>query len=659
MPRSYYSKNLSDFLIADTESILGNLTKNHSFSLDERQRDAWIQQIIILKEQLSQFTSGQILFEYSIPRMGKRVDVVFIYSGLVFVIEFKVNSEVYNKSDIDQCLDYALDLKNFHAESHHLPLIPILLSTNASDFENTFEKFDDGIFKPIKDNGKNLEKIISKIVKDSSTSSIDPIKWEDSLYKPTPTVIEAAQALYHGHDVKEISRSDAGAENLTKSTDRIKQIILQSKKNKEKSICFLTGIPGAGKTLAGLNIANETQNFQDDEHAVFLSGNGPLVEVLQEALARDEIKNSDVKITKKDALRKSKTFIQNIHHYRDDALNNSSPPLEKVVIFDESQRAWDLQQTASFMIRKKNIPDFDKSEPEFLIGVLDRHEDWSTIICLVGGGQEINKGEAGIVEWFSAIKKKFPHWNVYLSSEIQETEYTRGENLDELLDGINVEFSNELHLKTSIRSFRSENVSNFVKALLDINTNEAALLHNELKTKYPIVMTRDFKIAKKWLQTKMRGNERIGVIASSNAFRLMPEGVVIDIQHFDAPNWFLNPKNDVRSSYFLEIPATEFGIQGLELDWTCVGWDLDFYFNNGEWKYQNFRGKAWGETKNKMYIKNSYRVLLTRARQGMIIFVPKGDSNDETRPPELYDGIYNYLKKIGIEEITGVEQGHG
>ena len=649
MPRSYYSKNLKEFLNDENNSILGELTKNHSFSLEEQQRDAWRQQILILKEELSEFDSGHILFEYSIPRMGKRVDVVFIYSGLVFIIEFKVNADEYKKGDIDQCLDYALDLKNFHAESHDLQLIPILISTSAPDFENVFEKFDDDIFKPLKDNGKNLKKIINKMFQDFNATPIDPIKWESSIYKPTPTIIEAAQALYQGHDVKEISRSDAGAENLTRSTDKIKQIISDSKKNRKKSICFLTGVPGSGKTLAGLNIANETQKFEDDEHAVFLSGNGPLVKVLQEALARYEVENSVTTITKAEALRKSSTFIQNIHHYRDDALNNPSPPIEKVVIFDESQRAWDLEQTASFMSRKKNIPDFDKSEPEFLIGVLDRHEDWSTIICLVGGGQEIHIGEAGIMEWFSAIKNKFPDWNVYLSSEIQEQEYTRGNNLDELLIGIKTEFSNELHLKTSIRSFRNENVSNFVKSLLDIKTNEAASLYNNLKEKYPIVITRDLSKAKEWLRTNMRGTERIGLVVSSGAHRLKPVGIFI--QDFDAPNWFLNPKDDVRSSYFLEIPATEFDIQGLELDWTCVSWDADFYFNNDKWEYRIFRGKNWAKTKNELYLKNAYRVLLTRARQGMVIFIPHGNADDYTRMPEFYDQTYNYLKNIGILEI--------
>ncbi len=253
------------------------------------------------------------------------------------------------------------------------------------------------------------------------------------------------------------------------------------------------------------------------------------------------------------------------------------------------------------------------------------------------------------MEWFSAIKNKFPDWNVYLSSEIQEQEYTRGNNLDELLIGIKTEFSNELHLKTSIRSFRNENVSNFVKSLLDIKTNEAASLYNNLKEKYPIVITRDLSKAKEWLRTNMRGTERIGLVVSSGAHRLKPVGIFI--QDFDAPNWFLNPKDDVRSSYFLEIPATEFDIQGLELDWTCVSWDADFYFNNDKWEYHIFRGKNWTKTKNELYLKNAYRVLLTRARQGMVIFIPHGNADDYTRMPEFYDQTYNYLKNIGILEI--------
>jgi len=376
---------------------------------------------------------------------------------------------------------------------------------------------------------------------------------------------------------------------------------------------------------------------------------------LQEALARDKVNSSSHGIKKTIALRESKAFIQNIHHFRDDALTNNDPPIEKVVVFDEAQRAWNQEQTSAFMQRKKGIGNFIQSEPEFLISVMDRHEDWCVIVCLIGGGQEINRGEAGISQWFTAIKKQFTHWRVFMSTEIYDTEYTRGLDLHNMLNGITISESvSDLHLRTSIRSFRSENVAKFVKALLDCDKQMATKFLLELEKKYPIVITRNIRTAKDWLRQKARGNERFGLVASSKAERLKPFGIFVELK-IDPRNWFLNQKDDVRSSYFLEYVATEFDIQGLELDWVCVGWDADFRFLNDDWKYYQFRGKEWqkiSEPDNRLYLKNAYRVLLTRARQGLIIFIPKGDKTDLTRDPGFYDETYRYLKDIGVKEIV-------
>lgn len=654
MFRSYYSDNIENFLRASNDEILANLTKQHTFSLEEQQRNAWIQEIDILKEQLNNTKSGRIFFEYSIPRMGKRTDVILILNGLVFVLEFKINENQYNNTDVDQCFDYVLDLKYFHEESHNAKLIPILIASNAVDAKNVFEKYEDNVFKPLRCNKKNLGKTIYDFSQKFGGGHVDALKWEHSIYKPTPTIIEAAQALYQGHSVKEISRSDSGAENLTKTAEAINQIIEKTKKSKTKSICFITGVPGAGKTLAGLNLANERHRFTQEEHAVFLSGNGPLVDVLQEALARNKLVSSLTGIKKSTALRESKAFIQNIHNFRDASLSDPNPPIEKVVVFDEAQRAWNAKQTSSFMQRKKGIQGFSLSESEFLISVMDRHKDWAVIVCLIGGGQEINTGEAGLLEWLSALKRKFSHWDVFVSNEITDTEYTKGLKIQKLLQGIKAKSISELHLKTSIRSFRSENVAKFVKSVLDCDIQSAINLRADLDKKYPIVITRDIQKARNWLRQKARANERFGLVASSNAKRLKPHGIFVELK-IDPKNWFLNSKDDIRSSYFLEDVATEFDIQGLELDWICVSWDADFRFVNNTWQYYQFRGTVWQnilDDENKSYLKNSYRVLLTRARQGLVIFIPLGYSNDPTRLPSFYDETYRYLKAIGLREIS-------
>ena len=652
MSRSYYSRELQEFLRDENNSIIGELTNNHQFALEELQRNAWQKQIEILRQQFQNLKSGHIMFEYSIPRMGKRVDVVFIYLNYVFVIEFKVFKNKYSRADRDQCIDYALDLKNFQEGSHNAPLVPILVSTDASDFTNSITKSKDGVYNLLCCNKDNLKANIEQVCKEESNVTINPTEWENSLYKPTPTIIEAAQALYQGHSVREISRSDSGAINLSKTAEIINQIIDYSKNKKKKSICFVTGVPGAGKTLAGLNLANERHKFSEEEHAVFLSGNGPLVQVLQEALTRNNIENSHERITKSEALQKAKAFIQNIHHFRDEALNGD-PPNEKVVVFDEAQRAWNKNQTISFMQRKKGIANFDMSEPEFLISTMDRHQKWAVIICLIGGGQEINTGEAGLPEWFRAIRENYRNWNVYLSNEITDSEYTGSQKLDDILQGINYQTNSDLHLKTSVRSFRSENVSKLVKQILDCEKESAKETLSELKTKYPIVITRDINKAKQWLKDKARGNERYGLIASSKSRRLRPFGIYVDLD-IDTPKWFLNPKEDVRSSYFLEYVATEFQIQGLELDWACVAWDGNFRFENNNWSYNQFSGSKWKKIRSDdriTYLKNTYRVLLTRARQGVVIFIPKGDKDDDTRRPEFYDETYQYLKEIGFEEL--------
>ena len=657
MRRAYYSATLEKFQNDQDDLILGELTRNHQFALEDLQRNAWISQICILKQSLTELPGCYVAFEYTIPRMGKRIDIILIYQGIVFALEFKVGEKNYPNPALEQSLDYAVDLKNFHEQSHSRAIVPIVIATEAVDNSLVIQSYPDRVFHPIKSNQNNFVSHIKQLADEiDEEQALDPTEWIESIYKPTPTIIEAAQALYKGHSVKEISRSDSGAINLGATSETIAEIIDSSKINNRKSICFITGVPGAGKTLAGLNIANERHNVDEGEHAVFLSGNGPLVEVLQEALARNEVaekKGTAQHITKNQALTKTKAFIQNIHHFRDDALQNDKPPIERVVVFDEAQRAWTLEQTSSFMSRKKGIQGFDMSEPEFLISVLNRHSDWAIIICLIGGGQEINTGEAGLPEWFNAIKKNYPHWDVYVSNKLTDQEYTNGENIYSTLANSQLSVRDELHLSVSVRSYRSDKLAAFVKAFLDGNTFEAHAMYELLKNNYPIVVTRNIDDAKKWLRSKARGGEGLGITASSGAYRLRPYGIHVK-STIEPKMWFLNDRNDVRSAGFLEEVATEFDIQGLELDWTCVAWDANLRRALDCWEFKNFRGTQWQNINDeirKRYLLNTYRVLLTRARQGMVIFVPEGDESDRTRKPDFYDPVFQYFTQCGVASI--------
>jgi hypothetical protein len=413
-------------------------------------------------------------------------------------------------------------------------------------------------------------------------------------------------------------------------------------------------VPGAGKTLVGLNIATTHFDKSSELYSVFLSGNGPLVNILCEALARDKVqrgKERGDKVRKGDALREVKLFIQNVHHFRDECLKDKDKaPIEHIALFDEAQRAWNMEQTASFMLRKKDTPGFTKSEPEFLISCLDRHQDWAVVVCLVGGGQEINTGEAGISEWIDSLNRSFKDWHIYISPRLTDSEYGAGGILKNLAERPNVLFDENLHLSISMRSFRAEHVSLLIKQLLDIEVEEARKTYERVKDKYPIVITRDLKKAKLWLRLKARGSERYGIVVSSQAERLKPHA--IDVKSpMDPIHWFLDGKQDVRSSFYLESVATEFDIQGLELDWVCVTWDADFRYTTDGWEYRSFVGDNWNyirKAERHMYLKNAYRVLLTRARQGMVIVVPSGDEDDHTRDSAYYDPIFGYLKSIGL-----------
>ena len=656
MKRAYYSDSIEKFQLGTSKEIIGTLSMNNEFALEQTQREAWIAEIDILKKVLIPF-KGKIYLEYSIPRMGERIDAVLIIGSVLFVIEFKVNENTFTKYGYDQVWDYALDLKNFHESSHDKLIAPILVATDANveSFTIAVTSQNDKLLFPINSNIELLANIISNVLEFSEDVTIDYQEWENGRYCPTPTIIEAAKALYNNHSVSEISRNDASAINLSRTTDEVAKIIKSSRNNSNKSICFVTGVPGAGKTLIGLNIATSHFDKSNDLYSVFLSGNGPLVSILREALTRDKVKRlkeKSIKVKKGEVISEVKMFIQNVHNFRDECLlDMQNPPLEHVALFDEAQRAWNLNQTSNFMKRKKNNPNFKLSEPEFLISCLDRHKDWAVIVCLVGGGQEINTGEAGIVEWIDSLNKSFADWHIYLSSRLTDSEYGAGKVLENIKHRLNVFYRESLHLSVSMRSFRAENVSLLIKQILDIDLENAKITLKSLSNKYPIVLTRNLKKAKKWLKLQARGTERYGIVVSSQAERLKPH--CIDVKSPMNPiHWFLDGKEDVRSSYYLEDVATEFHIQGLELDWVCVTWDADFRFSDNGWQHRSFRGSKWNyirKEERKSYQKNAYRVLLTRARQGMVIVVPEGDVNDPTRKPEFYNPTFNYLKSIGFK----------
>ena len=707
--RCLFDSDFETFLRKDKNSIFGELCDRYHGDALTTTREAWIKEIEILQNTLSPWkeVDGHIVFEYDIPRLGKRIDVVLLLKGIIFCLEFKVGESRILENDVDQVLDYALDLKNFHKFSQDRLIVPILIATNYRKSSTLVQMsiYDDRVVNPLVTGQNDIADIIVMVLNQFPDETPIDKKWIISPYVPTPTIIEAARTLYESHSVEDITRHEADEVTTDNTISYILDVIQKSKENGEKSICFVTGVPGAGKTLVGLDVAVK-QTYQgrekpiEDEGAVYLSGNGPLVAVLNEALAKDNYQKCKERGEAKritDSRREVGKFIQIIHRYRDNMLAKIKIPVENgvleidpekaikmqgagfgevehVAIFDEAQRSWTHKRLADYLKRggtygnKLKVPNFPMSEAAFLIWSLDQREDWATIVCLVGGGQEINTGEAGISEWIKALNGIFTHWKVYISPQLTEPEYAEGKVNDLLKYNRNVTYSESLLLGVSLRSFRAEKLSAFVHALLTID-DSASEIYKEIKQKYPIVLTRDMEKARQWLHERVRGTERTGVLVTKEAARYKPLGVhILQTGDENAVHWFLEDKTDTRSSNYLEDAATEIQVQGLELDYTCLLWDADLRYENGKWRYYRFNGQTkWIEqsdnNENKReqmkYMLNAYRVLLTRARAGMIICVPKGNANttvsgfweDTTRLPEYYDGTYQYLKSIGLEEI--------
>lgn len=685
--RFYYSDTISNFLVKSSDEIVGILAQSYTQDINKETSNSWIEEIDVLRKTLSYYKGrGSVYFEYNIPRMGRRADVIVLIDEIVFILEFKTAEQHFTRDAFVQVWDYALDLKNFQEGSLDRIIIPIVVAPKEKDknCRFTLKYHEDNVYEPLLSNASSLENCIESTLQQiphgSFISSSNDDQWAKSGYEPTPTIIEAAIALYEENTVEDITKHGG---DIDKAAEELEHIIDYCRNNKRKAICFITGVPGAGKTLIGLNTAID--QFNQGEKAVYLSGNFPLVEVLQEALSRDYIRREKIKAklehrkacTKEEARSQVKAFIQMIHHYRDLYLEGTEVidgkikpiegyfqshtdkayvPAEHVAIFDEAQRAWTANELQRFMREKKGIKDFPYSEPEYLISCMDRQTDWGVVVCLVGNGQAINKGEAGLVEWIESIHRSFKSWDVYMSDYL----VTSGDISKEQLSLIKEQLisKEDLHLKMSMRSFRSEKVSIFVNQLLALQKEEAKATLSELEN-YPIVLTRSLDEAKKWLKSQARGSERFGILASSKAERLKAISINVRYQP-DFVHWFLEDDKDIRSSNALEDTLTEFKVQGLEIDWACIAWDADLRLNKDYTSWQHFQlrsGTNWQNINkpiNREYQINAYRVLLTRARQGMVIVVPEGDNGvppDETRKPEWYDGIYNYLKELGIKEI--------
>jgi hypothetical protein len=663
---SYYRATLDAFVAQPPNEILGALLGSYQHNeLQKRQTKAWQIEIEVLKSAVAELLrlapsadSWSLLLEYPIPRRSKRLDAVLLAADVIFCLEFKTLDKAHSLQADRQVEDYALDLRDFHQASHNRCIVPVAVVPRAASVKNSRNKIRSDAVRDVKRvNAAELALVLLSAFQaehSQCAQPIDPLVWDTSAYRPVPTIIEAAEALFAGHNVREIAHSHAGATNLTRTSDRLVEIIQQAQRGGEKVICFVTGVPGAGKTLAGLNVVHNPALRREGRPAgVFLSGNGPLVRIVSAAIARDYRR----RVRETGSERTVATFIQNVHVFVREGLEKADwPPVERIVVFDEAQRAWNADQN-----RKKN--GMEISEPETMLSILDRHKGWAVLIALVGGGQEIHSGEAGLEEWGKTLGEKFPHWKVVASPKTLEGDAsTAGHQLliNTDIGSLRIQTEPSLHLNVNLRSFRAQKVAEWVNAVLAGDAVKAAATIPSLR-EFPLALTRSLATARAWLREHARGQQRAGLVASSGALRLRADGLELS-SGFRQGNrdmfvhWFLALLPDVRSSNQLEVAASEFECQGLELDWIGLCWGADFPFDlqNGSWAYRNFSGTRWRVVKNEIdrqYLLNTYRVLLTRVRRGLILWVPQGDVSDETRLPHFFDSTAEFLISCGVPVV--------
>ncbi len=662
---AYFARLVGSFLRLSDSAILGDLTTGYGqetfLSLKTRQIPAWTSTIPILKQHLELLMSSTpsvanwgVALEYPIPRREGRIDAVLLTSGCALVLEFKEFFRADPRSigaAIDQVEDYARDLVEFHKPSHYLDVVPILVLQGP--YSGNPLKEHRNSRAQITDETNLATCITNALGSQFESSGIDELKlanWNGGQYQPVPTILDAAADLYANNDVRDIAHASSDPGNLSQTRETLVRAIEEARSNGHKVICFVTGVPGSGKTLAGLNLVHDARLRNQ---AAFLSGNGPLVKILRESLANDQYRR--LRDTGKRILacrREVKTFIQNVHVFLKTNLGDDRPPHETVVIFDEAQRAWDEERVWTKNKRRQ-------SEPETILEIMDRHPGWAGIIALVGGGQEIYKGEAGLSAWGDALREKYKHWKIYASPEA----VSGGTSVA----GLSLNFTNEmmgrvivektLHLAVSVRSIRSEKLATWVNAVLEGNADRA---REVLPGEYPLFLTRDLQAAKSWLLNVSSGTRRYGLVASSGGKRLRADGIEVSSGfrgNYPYTSWFLASKGSLDSSYQLEVPATEFEIQGLELDWVALCWSADLCWQNDlhQWFPRRIHLNRWTIVKSpidRQFAVNRYRVLMTRARQGMVIWVPRGDPDDPTRKPHELDAIADFLARCGMRILA-------
>ncbi len=672
---AYFRSTVREFLEYGPSQILGELNIQTRDSLSTIRASAiisWERTIAVLKSALSQLITGHptagewsVLLEYEIPRRARRIDAVLLVGGLVIVLELKTGESGDETSACRQVEHYALDLRDFHRETRDRIMVPIVVLSRGPVFAAPCRLAgDDFVREVLVANDESIQDAVEYAIASypvaAAAQQIDLRQWDESAYAPVPNIIEAAQMLYANQSVRELSHAHADVYNLTMTTDLLVEAVTKAQTEHCKIICFVTGVPGAGKTLAGLNAVHCPDLMRDGRPAgAFLSGNGPLVKVISAGLARDHHERSGDRMD--ESRRRIRTFIQSVHSFLKEYRPADKLSPERVIVFDEAQRAWDSTKVRKKFLDRATAAERHElvgvsSEPTSMLSILDRWPEWAVLIALVGGGQEIYDGEAGLAEWGRALRQDFQHWRIWASpAAVKGGDSVAGNQL--FPDGESPTFAirteEHLHLPVSVRSFRAEAVSAWVNAVIAGEAEGALKIASQVSA-FPIVMTRSLSRAREWLRSETRGLRRCGLLASSGALRLRAHGLEVSSGFrggLSLEDWFLAGPDDIRSSNILEVALTEFECQGLELDWIGLCWGDDFNWTERGWDCRRLNGSKWQRVQKpvtQQFIRNKYRVLLTRAREGMVIWVPLGDANDITREPDRLNSTADFLVRCGV-----------
>ncbi len=644
--QAWWSGDVAELRANDPETIVQRLAvrlvETHHLNHDTQIR-AWRQQIVVLRSALDGMPgSWRVLFEYPLLRLGRRIDTVVLTDCAILVLEFKVGATTISMLDRQQTEDYALDLFDFHAESRTHPVVPILVATQAKASAVQWPLLWHGVTPVFAASaailGSLLQDIAARIP--APARPLDARAWEAAPYRPVPTIVEAATMLYNRHGVADIAAARADVGSLGRTTTAICHAIEAARIGLRHEVLFVTGIPGAGKTLCGLNTV-----FGAETGAAFLTGNLPLVFVMREALARDAHEQGrSIRMARQE----TESAIQPLMGFLRDNIDRSEPPHEHVIVFDEAQRAWD----AAFGYRKFGRT---ASEAALFLDIMLRHRNWAVIVALVGNGQEINTGEAGLAAWGEALAER-PEWRVQAAPGALGGVDPRQRLFVSAPE--TMQLDSALHLDVPVRSIRSAAAAPWVDAVLSGEATRAAAIADAAGG-VPFLLTRSLPAMRAALRQLARGTRRAGLVCSAGARRLVADGLNPNFPHLDdaiVANWFLRRWPDVRASDALEVPATQFACQGLELDHVglCWGNDLIRRDRSTRWIVRAFAGSRWQEPRGEAAIAyqiNTYRVLLTRARYETVIWVPEGDPDDATRAPVEFDAIARFLIECGASPL--------